>query len=65
MVRVRVRVGVPYVSEEVIFRGKLNRRKVRVLSRETKSFGNAVIKRLAVGNVDRTTTFKVGQMSQG
>ena len=65
MVRVRVRVGVPYVSEEVIFRGKVNRLEVRVLSGRTELFGNAVVKRLAVGNVDRTTTLKVGQMLQG
>ncbi len=65
MVRVGVRVGVPYVSKEVIFKGKVNRREGRVLSSGTKSFGNAVVKRLAVGNVDRTTMLNVGQVSQG
>ena len=65
MVRVRVRVSVPYVSEEVIFGCKVNRREVGVLSGGSESFSNAVIKRVAVGNVDRTTTFKVSQMLQG
>ncbi len=41
---VRVRVSVPYVSKEVIFGGKVNRREVRVLSGGTESFNNAVIK---------------------
>ncbi len=44
LVRVRVRVSVPYVSKEVIFRGKVNRREVRVLSGGIESFGNAVVK---------------------
>ena len=61
----RVRVGVPYVSEEVIFGCKVNRREVRVLGGGTESFSNAVVKRVLVGNVDRTITFKVSQMSQG
>ncbi len=65
MVRVRVSVGVPYVSEEVIFGGEVNRQEVRVLSGRAESFGNAVIKRLAVGNMDWATTLSVSQMSQG
>ncbi len=59
---VRVRVGVPYVAEEVIFRSEVNRREVRVLSGGAELFGNAVVKRLAVGNMDRATTLRVGQM---
>ncbi len=39
-----VRVGVPYVSEEFIFGGKVDRREVRVLSGRIKSFGNAIVK---------------------
>ncbi len=44
MVRVRVRVGVPNVSKEFIFGGKVGRREVSVLSGEAKLFGNAVVK---------------------
>ncbi len=60
---VRVRVGVPYVAEGVIFGSEVNRREVRVLSGGAKSFSNAVIKRLAVGNMNQATTLRVGQMS--
>ncbi len=59
---VRVRVGVPYVTEEFISGSKVNSWEVRVLSGGAKSLGNAVVKRLAVGNMDRATTLRVGQM---
>jgi hypothetical protein len=57
---VRVRVGVFYVTEKVIFRSEVNSREVRVLSNGAESFGNAVVKRLAVGNMDRATMLRVG-----
>ncbi len=59
---VRIRVGIPYVTEEVVFGSEVNSREVRVLSGRAESFGNAVVKRLAVGNMDRATTLRVGQM---
>ena len=60
---VRVRVGVPYVTEEVIFGSEVNSREVRVLSGRAELFGNAVIKRFVVGNMDRATVLRVSQMS--
>ncbi len=60
---VRVRVGVPYVTEEIVFGSKVNSQEVRVLSGRAESFGNAVVKRFAVGNMDRATALRVSQMS--
>jgi hypothetical protein len=60
---VRVRVGVPYFTEGVIFGSEVNGWKVRFLSSRAESFGNAVVERFAVGRVDRARTLRVRQMS--
>ena len=63
MVMVRVTVSVPYLTEEVIFGSEVNSWEVRFLSSRAESFGNAVVERFAVGNMDRARTLRVSQMS--
>ena len=44
MVRVKVKINIPYISEEFIFRGEVVRREVSVLSGGAKLFSDAVVK---------------------
>jgi hypothetical protein len=44
VVRVKVKVGIPYISKESIFGDEVVRREVSVLSGRAKSFSNAVTK---------------------
>ncbi len=44
MVRIKVKNGIPYISEGFVFGGEVFRREVSVLSNGAKSFSNAVVK---------------------
>ena len=44
MVGVKVKIGIPYISEEFIFGGEVVCQEVSVLSGGAESFSNAVVK---------------------